>query len=362
MTMGRSLILTSAALVLLVGCGQTEDPEPELPSVIDVFDIGSTAYVRSLAVDPAKNRLWVGTSGGALEIDLGSHEMLNTFNRKDGLANEYIFGIGVDSDGYTWFGTNAGGASRYKDDEWQVFFPMHGLADYWIYTFAEQRDKIYWIGTWAGANRVDLKSMKITTIKDELVNEWVYGLAVDSKNRVWFGTEGGVSMLDGDQWTHFTHEDGLGGENTLKLPASANTGLGTRNRHDLSISVGGEASFNPNYVFAMIADHEDTIWAGTWGAGVSRYTNGEWTTFTTADGLAGDVVYSIAQGPDQVYWFGTNNGLSRFDGENWRTYGVLDGRLGLDVYAIAITANNEIWAGTKGGVARLAVAPETKHE
>lgn len=356
--MRRILISAGVALAFLAGCGQIETPESASPTVIDVFDIGNSAYVRSVAIDQSRNRLWVGTSGGALEIDLASHELKNTFTRKDGLANEYIFGIGIDSDGYTWFGTNAGGASRYKDGEWQVFFPMHGLADYWIYTFAEQRDKIYWIGTWAGANRVDLKTMRITTVKDELINEWVYGLAVDSKNRVWFGTEGGISMLDGDEWTHFTHADGLGGENRQQLPASANTGLGTRDRHDLSITIGGAASYNPNYVFSTIADHEDAIWAGTWGAGVSRYADGSWTTFTTSDGLAGDVVYSMAQGPDGVYWFGTNNGLSRFDGSNWKTYGVQDGLLGVDVYAIAITANNEIWVGTKGGVARLAVVPE----
>ena len=357
--MRRILISAGVALAFLAGCGQVEKPEAAPPSVIDVFDIGDSAYVRSIAIDHSRNRLWVGTSGGALEIDLASHDLKNTFTRNDGLANEYIFGIGIDSDGYTWFGTNAGGASRYKDGEWQVFFPMHGLADYWIYTFAEQRDKIYWIGTWAGANRVDLKTMQITTVKDELVNEWVYGLAVDSKNRVWFGTEGGISMLDGDEWTHFTHADGLGGENRQQLPASANTGLGTRDRHDLSVTVGGAASYNPNYVFSTIADHEDAIWAGTWGAGVSRYADGIWTTFTTSDGLAGDVVYSMAQGPDGVYWFGTNNGLSRFDGSNWKTYGVQDGLLGVDVYAIAITANNEIWVGTKGGAARLAVVPET---
>ena len=70
-------------------------------------------------------------------------------------------------------------------------------------------------------------------------------------------------------------------------------------------------------------------------------------------------MYSIAQGPDGVYWFGTNNGLSRYDGADWQTYGTQNGLLGVDVYAIAITPENEIWAGTKGGVARLAAVPET---
>lgn len=356
----RSILLVAGVmLAALSACGKSAQPATPVPRVDASFNVGENTYVRSLAIDPATASLWVGTSVGVLEIDLKTELMLNTFTREDGLANEYVFGIGVDSEGYKWFGTNAGGASRYKDGDWRVFFPMHGLADYWIYTFAEQRDKIYWIGTWAGANRVDLETMEITTVKDELINEWVYGLAVDSQNRVWFGTEGGISMLDGEAWTHWTHEDGLGGENAQELPASANTGLGTRNRHDLSIMVGGDASYNPNYVFSTIADTDDAIWAGTWGAGVSRLEKGEWTSFTTADGLAGNVVYSIAQGADGVYWFGTNNGLSRFDGKVWTNYGVQDGLLGSDVYAIAVTTDNQVWVGTRGGVARLSVpAPE----
>ena len=359
MNVRKTLMLAGVVLATLSACGSPEQTEAPLPRVDASFNVGDSTYVRSLAIDPATDSLWVGTSVGVLEIDLKTELMLNTFTREDGLANEYVFGIGVDSEGYKWFGTNAGGASRYKDGDWEVFFPMHGLADYWIYTFAEQREKIFWIGTWAGANRVDLETMQITTVKDELINEWVYGLAVDSQNRVWFGTEGGVSMLDGEEWTHFTHDDGLGAANEKGLPASANTGLGTRDRHDLTITVGGTASYNPNYVFATLADHEDAIWAGTWGAGVSRYKDGEWVSYTTKDGLAGDVVYSIAQGPDKAYWFGTNNGLSRYDGVNWKTYGVHDGLLGQNVYAIVITGGNEIWAGTKGGVVRLAVAPVT---
>jgi ligand-binding sensor domain-containing protein len=351
----KSLFVAGLVLVIAAACGKSPQPSTFLPVVDASFNVGENTYVRSLAIEPASNSLWVGTSVGVLEIDLETELMLNTFTREHGLANEYVFGIGVDSDGYKWFGTNAGGASRYKDGDWQVFFPMHGLADYWIYTFAEQREKIFWIGTWAGANRVDLGTMEITTYVDELINEWVYGLAVDSKNRVWFGTEGGVSMLDGETWSHWTHEDGLGGENTQGLPASANTGLGTRNRHDLTISVGGSESYNPNYVFSTIADRDDAIWAGTWGAGVSRFRDGEWTSFTTADGLAGNVVYSIAQGPDGVYWFGTNNGLSRYDSETWTNYGVHEGLLGTDVYAIVVTQDNQVWVGTKRGVTRLAL-------
>jgi len=333
----------------------TKSPKDDIPQIMEVFEVGPTVYVRSLAIEASAHRLWVGTSLGVNEINLENSSLVNTFTREHGLANEYIFAIGIDADGYKWFGTNAGGMSRYKGGDWKTYFPMHGLADYWIYSFANDHDGGLWIGTWAGANYFNRQTNEFKTYVKELINEWVYGISVDSKGTVWFGTEGGVSRYDGNTWASWHHEDGIGGDNTDALPFSRNTGLGTRSRHDLGILSGGKPTYNPNYVFSILADHEDTIWAGTWGGGVARFKNDKWTNLTRKNGLAGNIVYSIAQQLDGTYWFGTNKGLSRFDGENWNTWNIHNGLLGNDVYAIAIAPNGDIWIGTRGGVTRMAL-------
>jgi hypothetical protein len=324
--------------------------------VKDVFEVGTGVYVRALTVEPARGALWVGTSAGVHEVDLGSGKLRNTFTRKEGLANEYVFAVGLDREGFKWFGTNAGGVSRYKDGKWKTFFPMHGLADYWIYSFAQQqRSNDFWIGTWAGVNRYDPKSGKFTTYVKELINEWVYGISIDALDRVWFGTEGGVSMYDGKRWVSWTHKDGLGAANTDNLPFSANTGLGTRSRHDLSVGSEGTATYNPNYVFSILAAADGSVWAGTWGGGAARWDGKAWTNLTTKDGLAGNIVYSMAQERDGTLWFGTNQGLSRWDGKQFRNLGTAQGLLDRHVYAIAVAPNGELWAGTKKGVARIVV-------
>jgi len=325
----------------------------KLPKVLDRFDVGANVYVRALAVEPERRALWVGTSLGVHEIDLRDHSVRSTFTREQGLANEYVFAIGIDAEGYKWFGTNAGGVSRYRDGEWKTYFPMHGLADYWVYSFAWQPDGTQWIGTWAGVNKRDPESGVLTTYVRELVNEWVYGIAVDSVGRVWFGTEGGISRYDGSTWVSWTHEDGLGAPNRDGRPYSRNTGLGTRERHDLGVLSGGVATYNPNYVFAVHVDSDDRVWAGTWGGGVSLYDGREWKSFTSAEGLAGDIVYAIAQEPSGVLWFGTNAGISRFDGSEWQTYGHHEGLADLNVYTLAVTPSGEVWAGTKGAVIRV---------
>ena len=333
--------------------GRTVDLVAHPWRVADTFQVGNNVFVRSLAVEPATRSLWVGTSVGVLQVDLDTYAMRNTFTRKDGLANEYVFAIGVDPQGYKWFGTNGGGVSRYKAGQWKTYFPLHGLADYWIYAFTAQRNGTWWIGTWAGANAWDPQTETFTTYVKELVNEWVYGLGVDSRDRVWFGTEGGVSMYDGQRWRSWTHADGLGAENYENLAPSRNTGLGTRSRHDLSLMRQGRETYNPNYVFAIWVDPQDNVWAGTWGGGVSRYDGRQWTSLSRRDGLAGNVVYSILQDADGVFWFGTDKGVSRYDGQDWQTFDRSTGLLDNHVYALAVSPDGDVWAGTKGGVNRL---------
>ena len=321
--------------------------------VIESFDVGRQVYVRSLVIEPDKHALWVGTSVGVHEIDLRNQQVLNTFTRDEGLANEYVFAMMVDHQGDKWFGTNGGGATRYGDSGWKTFFPMHGLADYWVYAFAEQSDGTMWIGTWDGANHYDATSNKFVTYHDELVNEWVYGIAIDSHDHVWFGTEGGVSMYDGATWRAWTHKEGLGAPNKDNLPPSTNTGLGTRARHDLSVLSEGQPTYNPSYVFCIYVANDDTVWAGTWGGGVSHFDGNQWHNYTTADGLAGNIVFSMTQDSNGVFWFGTEHGLSRYDGATWQIFRRQEGLLGDSVYAVAATPAGEVWAGTLGGVTHV---------
>lgn len=382
----RLLILT---LAVAAGCSAPSDsttPAPEKKSVVakadtnnkqvanktpkkttrpyrvlDAFDVGNNVYVRSMLVEQEARALWVGTSVGVHEIDLDTRNVRKTFTRKEGLANEYVFAIGRDSEGGKWFGTNAGGASRYHNDTWKTYFPMHGLADYWIYSFANHPDGSLWIGTWAGVNRLDLKTGKMDLYLKELINEWVYAIVVDSKGRTWFGTEGGISLFDDKTWKSWTHADGLGSPNTENLPASTNTGLGTRNRHDLGVMSGGNPTYNPNYVFSLHMDPKGVLWAGTWGGGVSRFDGSNWTTFSSNDGLPGNIVYSLAEDNRGVLWAGTNNGLARYIDGKWLPF-TQDIRLHRkDVYSLAISPEGDIWAGTKGSVFRIGpVANQTK--
>jgi len=349
----RELVLFYFCFFVMSAIAFAQTPAaPYQYRVTDSFNVGDgNVFVRALAYDELKGQLWVGTSVGAMIINARTRELSQTITRNNGLANEYVFAAFVADDGAVWLGTNGGGSSRFISGKWKTYFPMHGLGDYWVYSFTEQKDRAVWIGTWAGLTRFDYQTQEFKTYVKELVNEWVYGLDVDSQGHVWIGTEGGVNMFDGELWHKWTHEDGLGAKNRKNLGFSLNTGLGTRARHDLSVLVEGEESFNPNYIFSVKVASDDLVWVGTWGGGVSYYDGKQWQNLTSDDGLAGNIVYSIAIDRDGKYWFGTNKGLSVYDGSQWRTISKKEGLLDDHVYAIAIAGDGAVWVGTKHGVA-----------
>jgi len=318
-------------------------------TVAESFQVGRGVVVRALAVDVRRHHLWVGTSVGAIQVELGSGERLAVYTRDNALANEYVFAAFVDSRGDVWLGTNGGGVSRYSEGRWRTYFPLHGLADYWVYSFAEAPDGDVWIGTWAGLNRWSRRQDRFTTYLEELVNEWVYALAVDARGRLWVGTEGGLNAFDGRQWLTWTHAEGLGAPNRAGLPFSPNTGLGTRNRHDLNVQVDGRPSYNPNYVFSLVADGE-AVWVGTWGGGVGRFDGRRFRNYTRDDGLPGEIVYALARDGDGRVWAGTDGGVAWFDGRRWRALTALPAG---DVYALAAAPDGSVWAGMTGLVARI---------
>jgi ligand-binding sensor domain-containing protein len=115
----------------------------------------------------------------------------------------------------------------------------------------------------------------------------------------------------------------------------------------------GMNTYNPNYVFSLIVAKDQSVWVGTWGGGVSHFDGKSWINYTTQDGLAGNIVYSVAQDDNGDLWFGTNKGLSHYDGKSWETITVAHGLLDNSIYAIVSVGNNQVWVGSRNGVALL---------
>lgn len=71
-------------------------------------------------------------------------------------------------------------------------------------------------------------------------------------------------------------------------------------------------------VFAVLADSRGYVWAGTQGGGLSRFDGQYFQTFSDVQGLAGNYVQSLWEGPTGKIWIGTERGLSIYDGATFR--------------------------------------------
>lgn len=113
-----------------------------------------------------------------------------------------------------------------------------------------------------------------------------------------------------------------------------------------------EADGLPSYKGLAIAVDGDRVWIGT-DAGLVRYEDGAFTTFTRADGLAHDVIITLAV--DEAsgdLWAGTVAGLSRYSARKFDTFTQLDSGLQNDmVYCVEVDGPH-VWAATAAGVSR----------
>ncbi|MGA2721322.1 MAG: ATP-binding protein [Bryobacteraceae bacterium] len=107
---------------------------------------------------------------------------------------------------------------------------------------------------------------------------------------------------------------------------------------------------------AALEDREGSLWIGLIGAGVARWLGrGEWESWTKAQGLPSDLIWSIRRDRRGALWVGTSQGLARLDGPaRPRTWTRKDGLGGDNVRWLGETSDGAIWAVTRpGGLARI---------
>ena len=88
------------------------------------------------------------------------------------------------------------------------------------------------------------------------------------------------------------------------------------------------------------------IVAGCAGSPGAISTSGNWTTFTTNDGLASNIVTSVTQDNQGIIWVGSDQGLTRFDGNSWEIY--TGSTRNIHILCAARDKQGNLWFGTYG--------------
>lgn len=149
----------------------------------------------------------------------------------------------------------------------------------------------------------------------------VHSVAQTGDGYVWVATEEGLARFDGLSFKIFDRQ------NTPALKS--------------------------NDVRALLAAGKaGDLWVCT-AAGVARLADGEWRTFTTADGLASDDVAAAYEDRAGTLWFATSAGLSRYVDGKFTNFTAKDGLEGGGVLAVAEDSEGSLWVGTDEGLSRF---------
>jgi ligand-binding sensor domain-containing protein len=169
-----------------------------------------------------------------------------------------------------------------------------------------------------------------------------------------------MARLSNNKWENWNHAKGMGASyDRVKDDIAFKNDPGKQSVHhakqkqEMGLQ-GVDVAYNPNYVVSLAVDREGTVFAGTWGGGLSRFDGKKWTSYTTKDGLPGNHVFMLHVDSKDQLWVGTNKGLTRWqDGKFAKALTMADGLFANDVFAMTTTPEGSLWIGSFGGVTHL---------
>ncbi len=168
---------------------------------------------------------------------------------------------------------------------------------------------------------VDQYQLDAWGANDGLPNSSVWAILQTADGYLWLATYPGLVRFDGVRFTVF---------NAGNTPAMTN-----------------------DTIYDLAEGPDGSIWVGTYGGGLIRLRDGEWTRYTTRDGLLDDRVWVLEQSRDGSLWIGTESGLARLRGGRWTSYTPREGLAAELVWDLHEDRAGSLWIATDEGLNRL---------
>ncbi|MFP5236078.1 MAG: two-component regulator propeller domain-containing protein [Acidobacteriota bacterium] len=257
--------------------------------------------------------------------------------------------------------------------QWRVGSELPGTRVQALYA---DREGTLWIGTNGGLVRYAAGKLEQMPVTDSLASASVLAILEDHEGDLWVGTEtNGLQILRDQRFRMIGAHEGLASDNTTTViqDGAAALWVGTSGSGVTELRPGlgaGTSAAGPaaatftvknglasDVILSLAPDNGD-VWVGT-PDGLSRIRGGRIVTFTSADGLPDDFIRSLLADTDGSLWIGTRHGLTHWNkpGDttpgSMRTYTKDDG-LGNDlVGAMARDTTGDLWVATFAGLSRL---------
>ncbi|MCP5050206.1 MAG: protein kinase [bacterium] len=300
--------------------------------------------------------LWYGTRDhGLFRYKDG---IFSNITKKDWLTEDRVYSIMEDRDRNLWVGTLFGGLNRLrplKDNKFKVLGVPEGLSGDSIWAVYESSDGYLWIGTYNGLNR--LKNGQIVTItKDNgLASNIVFAVCEDRSGFIWVGTEKGLNQLESTpsrvsvKNKYFdTYVAAVMADSRGNLWAGTQQALLKKEKSSTRFEEVLAGDINSIY-----EDKKGNIWISIRGRGLSRYKDGQVTSYSEQDGLIGNIVNSLYADNDSVLWIAAANGLSRFEKGRFTNYTKQDGLFSNQIFQVLEDPGGYFWISCNKGIFRV---------
>jgi ligand-binding sensor domain-containing protein len=225
----------------------------------------------------------------------------------------------------------------------------------------EDREGNLWIGSASGIERLRDSAFVTYSHAEGVQAGGGSPIFVDVENRVWFAVAGGGLSWMKDGRRGRVSNDGLdrdvvysiagnNGELWLGRQRGGLTRLRPRGRSFAARTYTKAEGLAQNSVFSVYQARDGSVWAGTLSGGISRLSDGKFTTYATATGLLANTVASILEGSGGTMWFATPGGLNALSRGRWRGYTEKDGLPSDNLYSLLEDSTGVLWIGTAAGI------------
>lgn len=145
-----------------------------------------------------RQEIWLGTLGGATKIDISSDKpVFKNFTKQNGLSNNYVYHISIDSRQNKWFATDGSGICKLSDSGFKNFDHIGSLEKNIVYTMAEDVYGNMWFsGLNSGLFRFDGKDFKHYTFKDGMDDNEILNIVADDKGNLVLTHPDGIELFN----------------------------------------------------------------------------------------------------------------------------------------------------------------------
>lgn len=304
-------------------------------------DISGTSNLNDNAIyalykDNANN-IWVGTYFGGINIHFKGFENFSTYSY--GFSNKHLSGKAVrqiiaDTDQSLWIATEDGGLNHFDRtnqtfEHYKTTKDKIGLNYYNVHCIVKERKGNLWIGTFSGGiNHYNPRTGKTTYYTKEngkIASNMVFCLSEDRNGNIWAGSLGGFLRYSPEEDAFIQVKNPMIHRAFIYCMMEDSDGyiwIGTRRQ--------GLYKYNPqtehcsriklnsqfeDFITYPYEDGQKNIWIGTNNGGLFFYDryNGEFTNYTTENGLPSNSIMAVIQDNEGNLWISTNAGLCCFD-------------------------------------------------